>query len=82
MKRIGITLLLLAAVFWTRPALAQLTLDQCLQRAKEFSLRSRASDRAIRASELSRDELLKTRLPQVKLSSEASLAPHAVSSPA
>jgi outer membrane protein TolC len=76
MKRIRVTLLIFAAICSTRPATAQLTLDRCLELAKEFSLRSRAADKAIRASELSRDEVLKTRLPQVKFSSEALLAPH------
>jgi outer membrane protein TolC len=76
MKRIRVTLLLVAAIYCTPLARAQLTLSRCLELAKEFSLRSRVSDKAIRASELSRDELLKTRLPQVKFSSEALLAPH------
>jgi outer membrane protein len=76
MKRIRVTLLLAAALCCAPLAKAQLTLSRCLELAKEFSLRSRAADKAIRASELSRDELLKTRLPQVKFSSEALLAPH------
>jgi outer membrane protein len=60
---------------YTCPA-QKLTLPRCLELAKVYSLKARASDAAIRASELEREELHTTRLPQVKLSSEASYAPN------
>jgi outer membrane protein TolC len=53
-----------------------LTLQRCLELAKSYSLKARASDAAIRGSELEREELQATKLPQVKLSSEASYAPN------
>jgi outer membrane protein TolC len=53
----------------------KLTLPRCLELARSYSLKARASDMAIRASELERDEISTTKLPQVKLSSEASYAP-------
>jgi outer membrane protein len=53
-----------------------LTLQRCLELAKSYSLKARVSDVAIRGSELEREELQTTKLPQVKLSSEASYAPN------
>ena len=53
----------------------KLTLPRCLELAKSYSLKARASDMAIRASELEREELSTTKLPQVKLSSDVSYAP-------
>ena len=58
----------------TSPA-QRLTLPRCLELAKAYNLKARASDAAIRASELEREELSTTKLPQVKLSSDASYAP-------
>jgi outer membrane protein len=53
-----------------------LTLQRCLELAKSYSLKARVSDAAIRGSELEREELQTTKLPQVKLSTEASYAPN------
>ncbi len=74
MKRILLTTLLTSVAVLVCAA-QQLTLQRCLEQAKSFSLKSRAADVAIRASELEREELSTTRLPQVKLSSEVSYAP-------
>ena len=46
-----------------------------MEMAKAFSLKSRASEAAIRASGLAHDELMKTALPQLKVNSEVSYAP-------
>jgi outer membrane protein TolC len=59
----------------TSPAQQQLTLQRCVELAKAFSLKSRASEMAIRASGLAHDELMKTQLPQFKVNSEVSYAP-------
>jgi outer membrane protein TolC len=53
----------------------QLTLQRCVELAKAFSLKSQASEMAIQASGLAHDELMKTKLPQFKVSSEVSYAP-------
>jgi outer membrane protein len=74
MKRlVFISLTVLAFVFTCRAQ--TLTLERCLELAKTYSLKARVSDAAIRGSELEREELGRTKLPQVKLSSEASYAP-------
>jgi outer membrane protein TolC len=54
---------------------AQITLDQCLERAKAFSLKSRSAELSLHASSLARRELEKGRLPQLKLNSDVSYAP-------
>ncbi len=74
MKCILLTTLVTSVAVFVCPA-QQLTLQRCLDQAKSFSLKSRASDMAIRASELAREELSTTKLPQVKLSTDASYAP-------
>jgi outer membrane protein len=71
--RVGFAGLVIASIVST--AQAQMTLTQCLDRAKAFSLKSRTAELALRASALSRDELDKSRLPQVKFGSELSYAP-------
>lgn len=71
--RIGIAGLIIATI--VSSAQAQMTLDQCLDRARAFSFKSRTAELALRASALSRDELDKSRLPQVKFGSELSYAP-------
>jgi outer membrane protein len=55
---------------------AQITLDRCLERAKAFSLKSRSAELSLHASDLARQELEKSRLPQVKFNSDASYAPN------
>ena len=74
MKCILLTTLVTSVAVFVCPA-QRLTLQRCLDQAKSFSLKSRASDMAIRASELAREELSTTKLPQVKLSTDASYAP-------
>jgi outer membrane protein TolC len=68
-------MIFLLSVWSVSPAQQQLTLQQCVELAKAFSLKSRASEMAIRATSLAREELMKTRLPQFKVSSEVSYAP-------
>ncbi|MCX6143842.1 MAG: TolC family protein [Ignavibacteriales bacterium] len=75
MKRLVFVSLTVLAFVFACPA-QTLTLARCLELAKSYSLKARASDAAIRGSELEREELLTTKLPQVKLSSEASYAPN------
>ena len=74
MNRILQTTIVSALVVIACPA-QQLTLQRCLELAKSFSLKARASDMAVRASELEREELSTTKLPQVKFSTDASYAP-------
>jgi len=75
MNRPVIVALGLLALVATCPA-QKLTLARCLELAKSSSLKARASDAAIRGSELEREELQTTKLPQVKLTSDASYAPN------
>jgi outer membrane protein TolC len=71
------SILFLLLILWVKcPAQQQLTLDRCIEMARAYSLKSRASDLALRTSALSRDELATTRLPQVKFSSDVSYAPN------
>jgi outer membrane protein len=74
MKPLVLVLLGVLAVLYPCDA-QKLTLPRCLELAKSYSLRARSSDMAIRASELESEEVSTARLPQVKLSSEASYAP-------
>jgi outer membrane protein len=53
----------------------KLTLPRALELAKSYSLKARASEMAIRASELESEELSTTKLPQFKASTDASYAP-------
>ena len=75
MKRMRFGILLMLSVWSVSPAQQQLTLQRCVELAKAFSLKSRASEMAIQASSLAHDELMKTRLPQFKVNSEVSYAP-------
>jgi outer membrane protein TolC len=75
MKRVRFGILMLVCAWSTSPAQQQLTLQRCVELAKAYSLKSRASEMAIRASGLAHDELMKTALPQLKVSSEVSYAP-------
>ena len=52
-----------------------LTLEQCLALAKQRSLQMRVSENASQAALLSRDELMKTRLPQLQFEASALYAP-------
>jgi outer membrane protein len=52
-----------------------LTLDRCLQLARERSPRIRSAQNTIRAAELSHDELMTSKLPQVKFNATTIYAP-------
>lgn len=75
MRHIRFGIILISCLWSTAPGQQQLTLERCVELAKAFSLKARASDIAIRASGLARDELMTARLPQFKVSSEVSYAP-------
>ena len=75
MRRIKLGMVLLIVAGSTMPAQQKLTLQRCVDLAKAFSLKSRASEMAIQASGLSHDELMKSRLPQFKVNSEVSYSP-------
>ena len=75
MRRMRFGIILLLSAWSLCPAQQQLTLQRCVELAKAFSLKSRASEMTIRASGLAHDELMKTRLPQLKVSSDLSYAP-------
>jgi outer membrane protein len=75
MKHVRFGFVLLMCAWSSSLAQQQLSLQRCVELAKAFSLKSRASELAIRASALAHEELTKTRLPQLKLNSELSYAP-------
>ena len=75
MKRKRFKILLLMCIWTQAPAQHQLTLQRCVDLAKAYSVKSRASEMAIQASSLAHDELMKSRLPQLKVTSEVSYAP-------
>ncbi|MCX6134607.1 MAG: TolC family protein [Ignavibacteriales bacterium] len=75
MKRIRFGIVLLVFAWGASPAQEQLTLQRCVELSKAFSLKSRSSEMAMRASGLAHDELMKSRLPQLKVRSEISYAP-------
>lgn len=75
MKHIRIGIILLVFAWSSSSSQQQLTLQQCVELATSYSLKSRSSEMAIRASGLAHDELMKTALPQLKVSSEVSYAP-------
>ena len=52
-----------------------LTLDQCLSLAREYSPRLRTVQNIIRSTELAHDEILTTRLPQLRLTASPIYAP-------
>jgi outer membrane protein len=76
MRRIHFAVLLLVMMWSSTSAQLRLTLQRCVELTKTYNLKSRASDLSIQASGLARDELMKSRLPQFKVSSEISYAPN------
>ncbi len=76
MRRTRYAIVWLAMTCGALHAQQQLTLDRCIELAKGFSLKSRASDKALQASVLSREELATTKLPQARFNSEVSYAPN------
>jgi outer membrane protein len=76
MKQARYAIFLLVTIFSALPAQQQLTLDRCIELAKAFNLKSRATGIALRASSLAQEELATTRLPQLKINSEVSYAPN------
>ena len=75
MKQAFVGIAMLVAVLHAATAQQHLTLQRCVELAKAFSLKTRASETSLQASALAHDELMKTRLPQLKLNSEVSYAP-------
>ena len=71
-------LLLLVGVSWSAPAQTVLTLDQCLALARDRNPRIRGAVNALRMGEISHDELLTSRLPQVHLEAAPVFAPNSL----
>jgi hypothetical protein len=67
----------LIGYIWFMHAQSQtiLTLDQCLSLAREYSPRLRTVQNIIRSTELTHDEILTTRLPQLRLTASPIYAP-------
>ena len=76
MRSMRTVIIVLLAAISVASAQQGLTLQRCVELAKAFSLKSQASDAAIRASVLAREELQKSALPQFKVNSEVSYAPN------